>query len=165
MRKANKFRGWSPDLKRWVYGAYYEHCNCAVCFSEDDRPEYHEAKIIFETVMDWGFPYRTMVADVIKESVGECVGRISGGKEIYEGDIIQRKDISIDAGVVRFGDYLNKDCDKRSGFYIDWFAGNGIEQDLANWVEDIQIIGNIYENPELIEKFKKEIEEYDKAEE
>lgn len=153
-----KFRGWAPDLGEWVYGAYYEHCNCAVCFSEDDKPEYYEAKIVFETLMDWGLPYRTMVADVTRESVGRCAGQLPNGKEIYEGDIVQRKDIAIDAGIVRLGDYLDKDCSRRFGFYIDWLAGNSIEQDLVCWLEDVRIIGNTFESPELIEKFTKEIE-------
>ena len=159
-----KFRGWSLDLKGWVYGACYEHCACAVCFAEDDKPEYHEAKIIFEQMVDWGFPYRTMVTDVVKESVGECAGKMPDGKEIYEGDIVQRNDIPSDVGVVRYGDYPANNCCKRSGFYIDWLAGNSIEQELVSWLKDIQIIGNMYENPELIEKFIEEIERYGEAE-
>lgn len=158
MRKVNKFRGWSPDLKGWVYGAYYEHCSCAVCFAEDDRPEYHEAKIIFETVMDWGFPYRTLVADVIKESVGRCVGQLPDGKEIYEGDIVQRKDVPGDVGIVKYGQHYSPLILLCSLPYIHWIEGDGTEQDIVCWLEDIRIIGNTFETPELIEKFTKEIE-------
>ena len=86
--KGFKCRGWSPDLKTWVYGAYYEHCTCAVCFSNEDKPEYHQTKIVFEQIQDWSFPYRTLVADVIPESVGAFAGCRLDGIEVYEGDVI-----------------------------------------------------------------------------
>lgn len=156
MRTA-KFRGWSPDLKRWIYGAYINHCNCAVCFTEDDRPEYHEAKIIFEKMMDWGFPYRTMVADVIVESVGECAGRLPGSIEAFEGDIVQNKD-TCEIGAIKHGIYDRV----HEGFYIEWQSG--LLQSLKFWENRIAVIGNMFENPELAEKFE-EADKHGEAEE
>lgn len=152
-----KCRGWSNDLNRWVYGAYYNHCNCAVCFSNDDKPEYHEAKIVFEEMMDWSFPYRTMVADVVEESVGEFTGYRKNGCDVYEGDII--KELFGDrVGIIKFGSYQNC-CDSKiiehRGFYVDWIDENcHNRKDLGYWINmvDAEILGNVFENPELIVK-------------
>jgi uncharacterized phage protein (TIGR01671 family) len=59
------------------------------------------------------------------------------GKEIYEGDIVQGCKIR---GIVEY--------------YIDCFRiyGGFLSEGLGDWGEnDREIIGNIYENPELIE--------------
>jgi hypothetical protein len=161
MRKI-KYRGWSPDLKRFVYGAYYEHCSCAVCFTEEDKPEYHEPKIVFEEMTDWGFSYRTMAADVIRESVGEFTGYVLNGKELYEGDIIKFSvfgdgDEAFSCiGAIRFGEYGDKirPKDKRHlGFYVDWEKDACLTLELPYWSDfkNIEIIGNLYQNPELWE--------------
>lgn len=66
------------------------------------------------------------------------------GKEIYEGDIIKYKDWDVHAGHTR-----------------DWEQILEVEQDNWSWntlsdispdMETIEVIGNIYENPELLEK-------------
>ena len=59
-----------------------------MCFSNEDKPEYHQTKIVFEQIQDWNFPYRTLVADVIPESVGAFTGCRLDGVEVYEGDVI-----------------------------------------------------------------------------
>ena len=156
-----KCRGWSPDLKTWVYGAYYEHCTCAVCFSNEDKPEYHQTKIVFEQIQDWNFPYRTLVADVIPESVGAFAGCRLDGIEVYEGDVIVY-DVGLQYyGLVKYGRY----SDTHMGFYIDWHEKSLLKNDILYWMEypramdenghvyeEVKIVGNIYENPELEEK-------------
>lgn len=82
------------------------------------------------------------------------------GKEIYEGDIVRIKDHAqfTGEGVVR--DYV---VNERSGcFMADWIkngsdALNGVEiwdtkvwHKLQEGVTLIEVIGNIYENPELL---------------
>lgn len=68
-----------------------------------------------------------------------------GGKEIYEGDILGDKD-GRHAGVVEFDDDVQFSCCDE--YCNEWMRGSG-------WInEDIfrgeYIIGNIYENPELV---------------
>ena len=148
-----KYRGWSKDLKRWIYGAYINHCNCAVCFTEDDQPEYHEAKIIFEEMIDWSFPYRTMIADVVAESVG--AGCVVDKREFFEGDIVSCKldDTSTAVGVVKFGKYNGEHGD--IGFYIEWLSGfSSMRGDLGYWVKhkELTVIGTEYEIGDLLKE-------------
>jgi len=78
------------------------------------------------------------------------------GKEIYEGDIIKYcyDTKSCFTQEVVFGDWVQENsCDtpaRHVGFYMkgkdgkeDWFS------DFPK-IDDIEIIGNIYENPELL---------------
>jgi uncharacterized phage protein (TIGR01671 family) len=67
------------------------------------------------------------------------------GKEIYEGDIIvgTYKDMGTDTGLVVF-----KGC----GFKVE--IPNVGDDELVDWErysDSIEVIGNIYENPDLIE--------------
>ena len=73
------------------------------------------------------------------------------GKEIYEGDVIvidSDKDKIIYVIVYEYGEYLAITPNKN----IDVF-GSGYDQLSLSMsgTEDYKIIGNIYENPELIE--------------
>lgn len=77
------------------------------------------------------------------------------GKEIYEGDIIPFHLDSNVKGVVKFGEYTDWNCKRPTqhiGFYVD-FTGEHKRinrKDLGYWVEVSYVIGNIYENPEIL---------------
>lgn len=68
------------------------------------------------------------------------------GREIYEGDILDDKE---DAPL-----YIEYNEDKASFCFVDKFDPYGIEyyttKDLH--FEDMKVIGNIYENPELLRR-------------
>ena len=72
------------------------------------------------------------------------------GKEIYEGDIVKTSTGVI--GIVRFGRYSATNINGISniGFYIEWKLDICMRIDLGYWLERISVIGNIYENPELL---------------
>lgn len=77
------------------------------------------------------------------------------GTEVYEGDIIPFHLDSSAKGVVKFGEYTDWNCKRPTqhiGFYVD-FTGEHKRinrKDLGYWVEVSYVIGNIYENPELL---------------
>ncbi|BDR66996.1 hypothetical protein K144312032_12240 [Clostridium tetani] len=78
---------------------------------------------------------------VFEESVGQYTGlKDKTGKEIYEGDIYHIGDKNI-RYVVVWNDtrLIGKQLGSNS------YAG------LSYWQDKIEIIGNIYENPELLE--------------
>lgn len=78
------------------------------------------------------------------------------GIEVYEGDIIPFHLDSNVKGVVKFGEYTDWNCKRPTqhiGFYVD-FTGEHKRinrKDLGYWVEVSYVIGNIYDNPELLE--------------
>lgn len=98
--------------------------------------------------------------EVEPETVGQFTGKYCGGDEIYEGDVIEIRffdDFSNDCVTVEYEEddpsiYTAKvhwDC---AGYWLfsekdaTWFFPQSLD-DCAN----IKVIGNIYENPELLE--------------
>ena len=72
------------------------------------------------------------------------------GEEIFEGDII-RYDIDV-VDIKKhptFGFYTV--FDGREGFFGDGMSINDFEEDAKEFSKTVEIIGNIYENPELLE--------------
>ena len=92
--------------------------------------------------------------DVDEETVGQYTGlQDKNGTKIFEGDII-RDDSANCVGVIKFGKYGIYDD---YGFYVDWgeepVPAAYLRNDLPLWVEyrAAVVIGNIYDNPELLE--------------
>jgi uncharacterized phage protein (TIGR01671 family) len=78
------------------------------------------------------------------------------GKEIYEGDIIE---FSYDMFVGNFDTFVAKGkvVFKEGAFYVEIFENERTTKDEAYLLysinlDTIEIIGNIYDNPELLEK-------------
>ena len=74
--------------------------------------------------------------------------RDKNGKEIYEGDIV-RNEYEKNVAVIKFGEgYQGEPAD---GMYPYWgWYTDGWYERYAFDGDDIVVIGNIYENPELI---------------
>ena len=98
-------------------------------------------------------------ACVIPESVGQYTGLIDkNGKKIFEGDIIRA--ITLDTGseeiaVVCFGNFIDENNgDEYIGFYIEFDGIKTTATQLAmkECKNRIEVIGNEYDNKELIGK-------------
>ena len=76
------------------------------------------------------------------------------GRKIYEGDIIRYSDIEIsntDCGI-EYNDIINIGevlYDNESAYY---YVTNTYSVEMDEVWEDAEVIGNIYENPELLER-------------
>lgn len=148
------FRGKQPQ-GNWSYGGLIQSANNFYISIEIDK----------------GF----MCAYVKPETVGQYTGLTDkNGKKIFEGDIVQYStyDDFDCQSIVKFGEYKQDGSDgeyKASdclGFYVevdnftcpDWcdneperFHDYLKQQSLAEIASQCEIIGNIHDNPELLE--------------
>lgn len=122
------FRGKRTDNGEWVYGSL-------VYWPGDDEIG---TIVVFETEDEGGFIFGNHV-EVHLNTVGQYTGITDkNGKKIYEGDIIH-DDEDDDIEVVKF----------LKGRYYYPFVDS---YDHLLWDEDeCVVIGNIYDNPELVE--------------
>ena len=126
-----KFRGLRTDGKRWVYGFYVyrpdgKHLIYWQPFSEATQNTYHE---------------------VIPETVGQFVGLTDkNGKEIYSGDITDQK-LVVKWNILHNGWCLFSGGSMKSEMLSDVYDNHG---NPVKPYYDCEIIGNIFENKDLI---------------
>lgn len=116
-----KFRGYGKDAKRWIYGSLLDEKSVGIVAIQDE--DCH-------------------VYAVEPESVGQYTGfRDCEGHEIYEGDVIQ---------VVTKNPYWAF----KKNYAVEWgLDGFNLDGDtLYSWFKfhTLKVIGNIYDNPELL---------------
>ena len=102
--------------------------------------------------------------EVQVETVCQYTGlKDKNGTEIYEGDIISygfRNEN--EKGIVRFGTHENVSS-KNQGFYVEWTnKWCSYRQDLGYFANifEASVIGNIFDNPELLNNTDKQAGEY-----
>lgn len=79
-----------------------------------------------------------------KETLGQFTGhKDKNGKEIYEGDI---------TAIAKSYGKIEWDNDKLQ-YYVKWDFG--VYEELCEWKNSSNVVGNIYENPELLKYDKK----------
>lgn len=161
-----KFRGKEKIGGVWLFGSYI--------YTNDDKnnpfrtnPPKEKHQIMFYESSDWnmgGWNY----AEVRKETIGQYTGlKDKNGKEIYEGDVVEwvffYERLGANMGV--------KECDTIVKGIIRWRQGGFVLEVIENDFEnagyysisalytdtesDVEIIGNIYDTPELIKEEEK----------
>lgn len=131
MQREIKFRGQRVDTKEWVYGGFslYRLGNCFITVMGKDHISYigrHQ--------------------EVIPETVGQSTGlHDKNGKEIYEGDIcivsLSYFKIKNEKATVIF---------HNGAFQFQYGCEKFFSKPHDAW-DEVDVIGNIYENPELLE--------------
>ncbi len=102
------------------------------------------------------YPYgdAMLVSNVYPETVSPYIGVTDrNGRKIFEGDIILYCFNSPITGVIRLGEYKNPSDNENTrhvGFYVDWgIRKDKLRADIGYWNSLAEVIGNIYDNPEL----------------
>ena len=128
-----KFRGWSVIESKWVYGSLLQ--------SEIDVNELNVKCQIHERFAnDFGIAKY----DVIPETVGQFAGlKDKNGKDIYEWDILQTKP--------QTGENVNQIVEFIDGCFSLKAISSYVHREPRDWAYSCVIIGNIYQNPELLE--------------
>lgn len=87
-------------------------------------------------------------AEIEPSTICQCTGlRDMPGNRIWENDIVTYGNHK---GIVKFGLYDSKHL----GLFIEWMKGYGREylrKDFPYWVLEIKVVGNVFDNPELLE--------------
>ena len=122
-----KFRAWDKDLKRWT--------NYSIA---DDLPRFYDK--------------HTGCWKTDKEGKRFILCQYTGlknynGKEIYEGDIVRSESFFGWIGVAKY-------LDKNQSFVFEAIDKNykGSRLSMGQFEQYVKILGNIYENPELLEE-------------
>lgn len=90
---------------------------------------------------------------VDEDTICQYSGRTDKNKKkIFEGDVV--KDSAGVCGEVKFGLYTAGFSipDTNQGFYIEFPKGSLYRKELGYWENKVVVIGNIYDNPELLEE-------------
>lgn len=125
------FRGKRVDNGEWLYGCYY-HC-IGTAYGAT-----------FIVVNDFGF------IEVIPHTIGQYTGLTDkNGERIFEGDIVQWKDEN-------FNNYTSvvEWCGEKWNYPAFDLAKHDYECNGLQYVHEdciIEVIGTIYDNPELLE--------------
>ena len=145
------YRGKRVDNGEWGYGYYYKIPAPPVCFKEDKKVVQDKHFIILEHpnyVPDWGMPRKMVQVEVDPETVGQFTSTPDkNGKKIFEGDIC--------GCFCNTQVFIVEYCKDRCGYFFDDCIKSGgcdpAPECLGNLRDTIEVIGNIYDNPDLLE--------------
>lgn len=133
-----QFRGKRKDNNEWVYGSVIQCAGIWYIYNENES---------FRMPQDPDF--ETSFIEVVPETIGQFTGLYDKhGKEVFEGDVV--KD---DHGrIMKIGEWRYKPC------FIAVSKTNFHHADFFEWLNrdtnvlECEVIGNIHENPELLEQ-------------
>lgn len=136
-----KFRGKENSTGRWVYGGLFKEPAPPQCFEKTLEDKYWIVYPNPRFMPDWNLPFDMVRTDVDKNTIGQFTGlHDKNGKEIYEGDIVKSFFVDTDeAGNEIYKYYIIevKYDEVLCSYKIDKFM-------------NLEVIGNIYENKELL---------------
>ena len=159
------------DNNRWVEGYYAVLREATYCFKEDydAHPDNTKYYIMVDEMTDWGLPNEHYLVEVDPNTVCQCTGwRDSSKTPIFEKDIVEfvgpctHRDLiwwcnemsmmtAIPLEGIKFNgyDYWNGNYPKYT--YADFCF---MMQDPYGDFREIKVVGNIVDNPELLEVTK-----------
>jgi len=152
------FRGKSLMTGKWITGGYFKHINrMPHPMGDCIKPKDIDHLIIQSRFADWGMPRGVEGYEVDPETVGQWIGLNDiEGTKIFEGDILE----------IRYDDVLHDHLKHYRS--VKWFGELGYPVfDFSDstkldrghqmiWSQVVEkayyrVVGNIYDNPELLE--------------
>lgn len=130
-----KFRAKDKFTEKWVYGDLVHNLGI------NEKGDYQRAMV-------GGY-------EAIEETIGQFIGRKDkNGVEIYDGDIFQfapsKKGTVVDKYLVRVSEHLTVEI-RNIDLSEKLWTFSCVSKDWWEYFQDeIEVIGNIYDNPELI---------------
>lgn len=142
MNREIKFRGKMIPENEWIFGTILRIPAPPVCFGKSETDKYYIQFPDPRYMPDWNMPYKMVQGEVNPDTIGQYTGlHDKNGKEIYEGDIVKIKYRDEDIGKVIY---------EHNGFSIDVTNMNKNYGRVSFVNNFIEVIGNIYDNPELL---------------
>lgn len=144
------FRGKRLNNGEWVEGYLYEHEPALVGIaSENDVPEPSKWFIARTGFADWNMPRPVEFVEIDPSTVGQYTGlKDMNDKRIFDGDILGSRydDLYPDDVAIEVVKWF------RNGWYIQQGENLPDALDEDGVLPGSEIIGNITDNPELLEK-------------
>ena len=140
-----EYRGKRKDNNEWVHGGFYKHQlkTPSPIVPKGEKPEEIEYAyiIVVSGFSDWNMPKPLLAYEITFESIGIFFGYFDiKGNKIFTGDIVKLNDYH-GQRIVEIKFYNG----------IFYYTGDGFSDEHIRNAKDIEIIGNIIENPELLE--------------
>lgn len=153
------YRGKRVDNGEWVYGDLIKDYLSGQYFIHPYGDSANESDKVGEEGCLRFFSF-----EVIPETICEYTGLTNkNGKKIFEGDIVQAPSnlagTEFYIGTIGFGNFSDYSDNIYTGFFIKWKnvpEYSTLRQSIIWWRDEqdrfLNIIGNIFDNPELLEK-------------
>ena len=145
------FRGKRTDNGEWVYGGFHKWETRQPCVLGDElKPDEIKYMIIVNSFADWNMPRNMQAVEVIPTTIGEYTGLPDkNGRKIFEGDILKFTNSDGEKSL-----HIVQWSDEYSGWETQAIDMKYVAERMDFWddyQECYEVIGNIHDNPELME--------------
>ena len=162
MNREILFRAKRKDNGEWVEGYYIYYIKRTIClFGDSVKPEDEQHVIMQDGFSDWNMPRGTVVHEIDQETLCQYTGLTDkNGKKIWENDIVRYtfdypSETATENGLKeRISSVFWSEWRGSWSVYADERKGKGMNNDLFKYARNgntVEIIGNIFDNPELLE--------------
>ena len=155
MNREIKFRGKMIPENEWIFGTILGIPAPPVCFGKSETDKYYIQFPDPRYMPDWNMPYKMVQGEVNPNTIGQYTGlHDKNGKEIYEGDIVLYQDWEMAYEGGGNDSFINKGiveyCEDNCCFNVTERQTVDLADVLYKDNEDLEVIGNIYDNSELL---------------